>query len=86
MTVSYTHLDVYKRQPKKQADFFIKKDREALDTNRQLVIEEENLTSGKKSVIISTKKVPLLDENGKPVCVIGISEDITCLLYTSRCV
>lgn len=72
--IGKTDYDLF---PKKQADFFIKKDREALDTNRQLVIEEENLTSGKKSVIISTKKVPLLDENGKPVCVIGISEDIT---------
>ena len=63
--------------PKEQADFFIKKDREALNNKKLLLIEEENLTSTKKSVIIRTKKVPLFDENGNPICIVGISEDIT---------
>lgn len=63
--------------PKEQADFFVTKDREALNNKKQLLIEEENLTSSKNSAIIRTKKVPILDEDGNPICIIGISEDIT---------
>lgn len=63
--------------PKDQADFFVKMDRKALKANNQLLVEEENLTSSKKTVVVRTKKLPLLDKNGQPICIIGISEDIT---------
>ncbi len=63
--------------PKEQADFFVKMDRKALEARKQLLIEEENLTSSEKSAVIRTKKLPLLDENENPICIIGISEDIT---------
>ncbi|MDD3521151.1 MAG: PAS domain-containing protein, partial [Actinomycetota bacterium] len=69
--------DDYDLFPKEQADFFVEKDREALNNNKKLLIEEENLTSSKKSVTIRTKKVPILDENENPICIVGISEDIT---------
>jgi diguanylate cyclase (GGDEF)-like protein/PAS domain S-box-containing protein len=63
--------------PKKQADFFVKKDREALKNKALTLIEEETISAKDKIVTLDTKKIPLFDENGNPICLIGISEDIT---------
>jgi PAS domain S-box-containing protein len=64
--------------PKDEADFFIRKDREVLE-NRQLVdIPEEMIqTRLKGGRILHTKKIPIIDESGKPGYLMGISEDIT---------
>ncbi len=67
----------YEIFPKKQADFFIKKDREILSDKNNLFIEEEKITSNNKTMIISTKKLPILGENGEPSYILGISENIT---------
>jgi diguanylate cyclase (GGDEF)-like protein/PAS domain S-box-containing protein len=67
----------YEIFPKKQADFFVKKDREALSNKNSMLIEEEKITSKDKNMIISTKKIPILDENGEPLYILGISENIT---------
>lgn len=67
----------YEIFPKNQADFFIKKDREVLNNKNNLFIEEEKISSKNKTIIISTKKIPILDENGEPTHILGISEDIT---------
>ncbi|MCL4385490.1 MAG: PAS domain-containing protein [Cyanobacteria bacterium] len=72
--IGKTDYDVF---PKYQADFFVKKDREVLNNGTQLLIEEEKITSKNKKMILSTKKIPILDENGKPAYLLGISEDIT---------
>jgi len=63
--------------PKEQADFFIKKDREVLKSGTLLDIKEEPLYTPKGEKILHTKKIPLMDENGKPQFLLGISEDIT---------
>jgi PAS domain S-box-containing protein len=64
--------------PKDQADFFTKKDREVLYGKEVVDIPEESLqTRNKGERTMHTKKVPLLDVNGKPEYLLGISEDIT---------
>jgi PAS domain S-box-containing protein len=64
--------------PKKQADFFIKKDRQVLSGRKILDIPEEPIHTRKKGErILHTKKVPILGENGKPLYLLGISDDIT---------
>ncbi len=64
--------------PKEQADHFTEKDREVLRGQKIVDIPEEpiqTLNMGKR--ILHTKKVTLLDANGKPEYLLGISEDIT---------
>ncbi|MEI7752506.1 MAG: PAS domain S-box protein, partial [Candidatus Omnitrophota bacterium] len=64
--------------PSEEADFFIKKDRDVLRTKKELDIPEENiLTKEKGPRILHTKKIPILDEKGDPLYLLGISEDIT---------
>jgi PAS domain S-box-containing protein len=64
--------------PKEQADFFHAKDRETL-RNRVLVdvVEEPIETKAKGLRWLHTRKVPVLDEQGNPRYLLGISEDIT---------
>ena len=63
--------------PKEQADFFTNKDRDVLKKGDLLDIPEEPIdtTAGKR--FLHTQKIPVLDENGKPLYLLGISEDIT---------
>ncbi len=64
--------------PKDQADFFIAKDRTVLDEKILLDIPEEPLQTRLKGVrILHTKKIPILDDQGNPQYLLGISEDIT---------
>lgn len=64
--------------PKEQADFFISKDREVLRDGYLLNIPEEPIqTKHHGTRILSTKKIPLYDKDGKPLYLLGISEDIT---------
>jgi len=64
--------------PKGQADFFTENDREVLRRKKILDISEELLlTRNKEERIVHTKKVPILDEEGEPEYLLGISEDIT---------
>jgi PAS domain S-box-containing protein len=64
--------------PKEQAEFFINKDRTTLK-NKVLVdiLEEPIQTHYKGKRILHTKKIPILDKWGKPIYLLGISEDIT---------
>ncbi len=64
--------------PKAQADFFITNDRLVLEKKELLDIPEEPLQTHYKGLrILHTKKIPILDESGKPRYLLGISEDIT---------
>jgi len=64
--------------PKEHADFFTQKDREVLRRKEILDIQEEPIqTLGKGERILHTKKVPILNTNGDPEYLLGISEDIT---------
>jgi PAS domain S-box-containing protein len=64
--------------PKEQADFFTAKDRQVLDDGLLVDIPEEPIETrhlGRR--LLHTKKIPVYDERGKPVYLLGISEDIT---------
>ena len=64
--------------PKDQADFFTSKDREVLNTGTVLSIPEEEIDTrlqGKR--VLHTRKVPILDDTGRPAFLLGISDDIT---------
>jgi len=64
--------------PEKQADFFTRNDREVLETGIEADIPEEQLdTAVLGNRWLHTRKVPIFDKNGKPIYLLGISEDIT---------
>jgi PAS domain S-box-containing protein len=63
--------------PKKEAEFFIEKDREVLKGKKLLDIPEEQIRAKDGTHFLHTKKIPLLDTEGKPQYLLGISEDIT---------
>lgn len=64
--------------PKDEADFFTEKDREVINKNQLLDIAEETIvTKHSGTRILHTKKIPVLDSEGNPRYLLGISEDIT---------
>jgi PAS domain S-box-containing protein len=63
--------------PKEQADFFTAKDREVLVGHKVVEIEKEEIDTKNGKRVLHTKKVPLYDEAGNPIYLVGISEDIT---------
>ncbi len=64
--------------PKEEADFFIKKDREVLNGGRLVDIPEEPIKTRKRGTrILHTKKIPIHDDSGEPIYLLGISEDIS---------
>ena len=68
----------YELFPRDEADFFTNADRDVLRNRQVLDIPEEPiLTKGKGLRSLHTKKIPILDDNGQPVYLLGISEDIT---------
>ena len=63
---------------KDQADFFTKNDREVLANKKVLDIPEEKIkTKFKGERILHTKKIPILNDLGEPIYLLGISEDVT---------
>jgi len=64
--------------PRDQAEFFMDKDQNTLLKKEIADIPEESIQTRNKGVrILHTKKVPIMDGNGKPAYLMGISEDIT---------
>lgn len=64
--------------PKEEADFFTAKDQQVLKGKMIMDIPEETLqTKNKGSRILRTKKIPVLNADGSPRYLVGISEDIT---------
>jgi PAS domain S-box-containing protein len=64
--------------PKEQADFFIAKDREIIASGEMLDIPEEPINTkllGQR--YLHTRKLPIYAEDGSPLYLMGISEDIT---------
>ena len=61
-----------------QADFFTGKDREVLQTGKEVSIPEEEIRTKQHGTrILRTTKVPILDDAGRPAYLLGIAEDIT---------
>lgn len=64
--------------PKEEAEFFAAKDHEVLSQKKPLDIPEETIqTRLKGKRILHTQKIPILDEDGRPGYLLGISQDIT---------
>ena len=81
--LGYTREELYGKNsydlfPRQLADIFVAKDKEVLHTRRQLDIPEEIVQSATRGErILHSKKIPILDEQGTPQFLLGISEDIT---------
>jgi PAS domain S-box-containing protein len=64
--------------PREQADFFTSKDREIIDSRELRDIPEEPINTrylGQR--LLHTRKIPILADDGTPLYLLGISEDIT---------
>jgi diguanylate cyclase (GGDEF)-like protein/PAS domain S-box-containing protein len=63
---------------KEEGELYRADDRHVMETNTpKLNFEEPQTTPDGKEIILRTSKVPLHDENGKVIGIIGIYEDIT---------
>ncbi len=63
--------------PKEQADFFTFNDKKVLTSHAGLDISEEPVKTRNGTRWLHTKKIPVYDSTGKPLYLLGISEDIT---------
>ena len=63
--------------PREEAEFFTKKDREVLASGELLDIPAEPVLTTQGLRIFHTKKIPIMDAQGRPEYLLGISEDIT---------
>jgi PAS domain S-box-containing protein len=64
--------------PTAEAEQFVAADRKTLRERHVVDIPEETIQTKEKGArILHTKKIPILDANGEPVFLLGISEDIT---------
>ena len=63
--------------PPAQADFFVKCDREVMETGRPLLDIEESQEQADGTHTLLTSKVPLRDEAGRTIGLLGIYADIT---------
>jgi PAS domain S-box-containing protein len=63
--------------PTEQAEIFIRADRQALDGGKAVDIPEEPIQTPDGIRLLHTKKIPILDAEGRPQYLLGISEDIT---------
>jgi PAS domain S-box-containing protein len=63
---------------KEEANFFTQKDRKVLQNKKLLDIPQETIeTKNLGQRILHTKKIPILNKEGTPQYLLGISEDIT---------
>lgn len=63
--------------PAAEAEFFLQKDREVLADGGVLDIPEEPIHTARGNRVLHTKKIPIHDDLGRPIYLLGISEDIT---------
>lgn len=66
--------------PEHEARFFQAKDREVLSTCRLLEIPQEEIQTRHGPRVLHTQKIPILDAQGVPRFLAGISRDITALV------
>jgi two-component system sensor histidine kinase/response regulator len=69
--------------PKAEADFFLAKDQDVLRGKQLVDIPQEEIDTRFGKRILHTRKIPLLDETGKPTHLVGISTDITLAQQTA---
>lgn len=69
--------NAYELFSKEEADIYTNQDREVIAKRESVDIKEELATGNGKQFWLHTKKIPLMDEKGKPEFLLGISENIT---------
>ncbi len=75
-------LDMF---PPEQATHFINYDREVLKKGGIIDIPFETLnTKSRGQRILHTKKIPIMDKNGTPLYLLGVSEDVTDKIESER--
>ncbi|MBU1224826.1 MAG: EAL domain-containing protein [Gammaproteobacteria bacterium] len=80
--VGKTDYDFVDRE---QADFFREHDRQAMAAGRPSINEEWlNFADDGSRGLFETIKTPILDEDGKPVGVLGVARDITARVQAQR--
>ena len=72
--IGKTDYDLF---PADEAAFFQSKDRETLEAKQLVEIAEEPIQTQQGKRWLHTKKVPILDDDGTPLYLLGISHDIT---------
>jgi PAS domain S-box-containing protein len=72
--IGKTNYDLF---TKEQADLSTLKDKESLQKGTLIDIPEESISVKNGQYWLHTKKLPIMDEEGKPTYLLGISEDIT---------
>jgi PAS domain S-box-containing protein len=69
---------VYDLFPEEEANLHTTRDREVLSSRNVIEIPEETVkTRHKGQRVLSTKKIPILDDTGQPRYLLDVSEDIT---------
>ncbi len=63
--------------PPSEAEYFTQKDRAILKNKDIIDIAEESIHAKEGKKILRTKKIPILDGEGQPEYILGISEEIT---------
>lgn len=63
--------------PPDEADFFNANDRAVLEGRQLIEVPAEHIQTPRGLRILHTKKIPLLDDDGNPRYLLGISEDVT---------
>lgn len=66
--------DVFKPE---QAGFFRKLDQEVIRSRKVFDIQVEEIETPTGNRLLHTRKIPILDEKGNPLYLLGVSEDIT---------
>jgi PAS domain S-box-containing protein len=69
--------NVYDLFPKEQADCFSEEDRLVLEKGQPIDIAEEEIATSDGRRLLRTKKIPILNEKGEPIYLLGVSTDIT---------
>ena len=67
----------YEHFPKKEADFFRSVDEEVMREGKVVDVPAESVTNDKGTFIARTRKIPIYDDSGKPLILLGLLEDIT---------
>jgi PAS domain S-box-containing protein len=64
--------------PKSEADSFLARDRQVVESGKAVVIPEERITTRERGMrLLRTTEVAVPDEQGRPQYLVGFSEDIT---------
>jgi PAS domain S-box-containing protein len=70
-----TDFDLF---PPEQAEFFQAKDREVVEARETIEIDQEVVLSRSRGErILHTIKTPIFDDNGRPIALLAVSDDIT---------